>query len=276
MKEYSLEEARAECRKRWCNRELRQDVESYLQESIWPEVKAEPRAVLWRHIARPDAAHFFFRSLATWLDLRPVRYEMLQDRFYLLNEDKKNLARLRLVFPDESKRTVDVVEFKTQHLKMIDEVIMRNGILLTDFYHGLMKRFDHGCEVRDISKWFRMGNAKDNYLKLFTHFIAHGVYIHDLTLDPFGNQKSELKFIEDVVFWAYEKVKSTFGCDPVTVRLYPEMGQTGAEDFYWEGFPKEINDHLVDIVTAQGWPSKIVHPKEIDWAALANIHNYSE
>jgi hypothetical protein len=91
MKEYSLEEARAECRKRWSNRELRLEVESYLKECIWPEVKAEPRAVLWRHISRPDAAHFFFRSLATWFDLRPIRYDMRQDKFYLLNEDKKTL-----------------------------------------------------------------------------------------------------------------------------------------------------------------------------------------
>lgn len=271
MKEYSLEEARAECRKRWGNHDLRLEVESYLKECLWSELQVEPRAVLYRHIATPDNAHFFFRSLARWLDLRPVRYDLLKDKFHLQNEDKKVLGRLRLVFPDGSKRIVDLVDFKTQSSRMLDEVVMKDGSLLMDFHYGLMRRFDPECEVVDVALWgFQMGNAKDNYLKLFAHFIAHGVYVHDLTLDPFGDNQSETKFMEEVVFWAYDQIKAMFGCDPVTVRLYPETGQTAEEDFYWGGFPKDINDHLVGFVTELGWSSKIVQPKGMDWSALAN------
>ena len=271
MKEYALEEARAECRKRWGNRELRREVEAYLKEDLWPEVKAEPRAVLYRHIATPDNGYFFFRSLARWLDLHPIWFDLLNDKFYPRNADKKTFGRLHLVFPDGSKCTVDLVEFKTQHAKMIDKVVMKNGTLLVDFHHGLMRRFDPDCAVVDLSAWcHRMGDIKGTYLKIFAHFVAHGVYVHDLTIDPFGDIKSETRFVEEVAFWAYDQIKTKFGCDPVTLRLYPETGQTAEEDFYWSGFPKEINDYLVGFVTEHNLPSKIVQPKGMDWAALAN------
>jgi hypothetical protein len=91
------------------------------------------------------------------------------------------------------------------------------------------------------------------------------VYVHDLTIDPFGDKKLETKFVEDVAFRAYDQIKAIFGCDPVTVRFYPETGQTAEEDFYWGAFPKETNDYLVGFVTEQGLSSKIVQPKEMNW-----------
>lgn len=271
MKEFALEEARAECRKRWANRGLRLEVEAYLKEDLRPEVQAEPRAVRYAHISSPDNAHSFFRSLAKWLDLRPAHYDLLKDKFHLRNEDKKNLARLHLIFPDGSKRIVDLVVFKTESAKMIDEVVMKNGMSLAAFHLGLMQRFDPEFEIVDLSPWWhRAGNVRDAYLKHFAHFVAHGVYVHDLTIDPFGDIKSETKFVDDVAFWAYDQIKARFGYDPVTIRHFPETGQTAEEDFYWWSFPKEINDYLVGFVTEQNFPSKIVQPKGMDWAALAN------
>lgn len=270
IKEYSLEEARAEVRTRWSNRDLRREVEAYLKDDLLPGFNDEPRAVLWRHIATPDNGHFFFRSVARWLDVRPLRCDG-HDKFVVMNRDKRVLGALHLVFPDRSKRIVDLVDFRSQDGKLINEVVTKSGCLLMDLHYELMQRFDPSCKVADCSTWARrFRDVKEVYLRLLAHFIAHGVYLHDLMIDPFGYKKSETRFVEDVGFWAYDQIKAMFGLDPVTIRLYPETGQTAEEDFYWLGFPREINDYLVGLVSDLGLDSRTVQPKAMDWASRAN------
>jgi hypothetical protein len=270
IKEYPLAEVRVEIRNRWGNLDLKREVEAYLKDDLWPEVALEPRAVQARHIATPDNGHFFFRTVARWLDMRPLRFDHLHDQFTIQNRDKKVLGMLHLIFPDASKRIVDLVSYRSQDRRMLDEVVMKSGTLLMNFHYGLMQQFDPDCELKNCSTWaHRMGSVKEFYLKMISHFVAHGVYFHDLVIDPFGHIESETRFVEDVGYWAFEQIKTRFGVDPLMIGLYPEAGQTAEEDFYWLGFPKEINDYLVGVVSELGLSSRIVQPKAMNWAALA-------
>ena len=244
IKYFSLDEARLEIRKRWNDTQLRNDVEAVLGDRILPGYKDSPKATLWKATISPDNTFDFFIACAAYINIEPVFLEHHFDKFTSLNEEKKNLGRLFLR-ENGNNKIFDICNIRENENNSIDEVILRNGQKLIDFYNTLFALSGHSCIRMDISGWTKVQGVADNYYyDYLLHFICHGVAFEIFLSDD--EDKNEVNFTKEVIIPKIEKIKKTFGLEPIIVKPYPDH-QTKKEDFYWWSYNPFINDHLLNL-----------------------------
>lgn len=239
---YSLDQAREEIKKRQHDKALKEKVNKFLSSRFIPGLGQEPKAALIRSVLSPDSGFDFFYYCSKYIGLEPLIAEYTDDLFVGLSEEKLGLARLRITLEDNSKKLVDIVDFKVYHGKKIPEVKVVDDRSLIDFHHDLFKLTDYKFSPEDISGYFHsFGKPSEYYPYYFANFIVHGVLFENFAIDSETHEKN---FTNNVVVGSLEKIKEMFGVYPIIVRLYPE-DQTSTEDFFWWSYNKNINDKLI-------------------------------
>lgn len=238
----ALESARDIAQERWRNVQLRKSIEDELGADIWPEFQEGPRSLLWRPIISPDNGFQFFLHCAHYLNTRPIAFELLQDMFVAVNDEKRGLARLRVVDPAGTMRSLQLVDFPDSEKKKVSEVRTTTNELLVDFHHGLMNESGYRIPTKDMSEWVKSrGGPEAWYYQYLLHFVAHGVLFEYY---PIEENTRESEFFNRVVEPALTKIKSRFNLTPLIVKLYPDH-QTNEEDAYWWSFPPQINQAIL-------------------------------
>jgi len=245
LRYYSLDSAREIVSKRRSDISLVQAVERFLGGRFMPGFGCKPRAALIRSTLSPDTRFDFFQFCAAYVGLEPLYAEHSNDMFLGLSEDKLGLARLRLTMGDGSRRTADIIDFRTYHGKMIPDVKVLSGERLVEFHHGLFHLCKPEITFECVSSYFSsFGRPCDYYPFYLANFVAHGILFETWESDV---SKREYSFTENVVAKAFMEVEEALGAAPIIVRLYPE-NLTKDENYYWWGYPRPINDYLVDFV----------------------------
>ena len=234
----SLDEARKEISARWQNQELKEKIKAELGDLFMEDFSATPRSISFRQIIGPDNGFMQFYQNSKYLNVEPLIMEYKKDIFVSFNEEKKSLGKLR-INKEGKKGYMNILDFHGNEKKPLDEVVLKNGELLIDFYHNLMKRFGYGDVSKDFSDWFmKVGKAKDYYYPLLLHCVAHGIFFETLEGDEYENT-----FTKEVIIPTIVKIKEKFGLEPIIVKLYP-TDQTPLEDYYWFSYPPFINDYI--------------------------------
>lgn len=251
----SLDEARSELHRRWNEPGLRQRVESALGERVIPTFLHGPRAVRFQQVNSPDNGFMSFFYRAAYVGAEPLTIEYLGDRFTHLNEEKKNLTRLRASVGTE-RFIVKVLDLNPWEGMALQEVVIPGGEKLVDFHHGLFDIALIHANSDDMTQWFHStGKSSEYYFFLFAHCIAHSVWFEtfldeDETEDR-RRRKGECWFTNNVVRPNFERVGQEFGLRPMIVRSYPP-DQTDDEDFFWWSYPPRVNDYIVDYARRHG------------------------
>jgi hypothetical protein len=239
----SLDEARKQLHKRWCNTELKQQIEVELGDRLWPAFSDKPRAVLFRQLISPDNGFTFFYQCAKYINAAPYCPEYQGDIFVSFNVEKKGLGRLRLTLEDGTRACANIMDFYAHEKKKLSEVVLKTGESLVDFHHGLLKMTGYDVEVFDNTQWlYSIGSAAEYYYYYLLHCVAHGVLF-----EKFEGDEHETDFANTIVVPAIERIKKKTGLSPMVVMLYPEH-QDELEGFYWWSYPPHINNHLIDYV----------------------------
>lgn len=248
----SLDEARSEVARRWSDSVLRRRVEAELGENFMPAFRDRPRGVLFRNLISPDNGFTFFFQGAKYVGAEPLVLEYHDDMFTHINDEKKGLGRLRITSDDGMRATTDIMDFHAAEMLRLSDAVLASGERLVDFHHGLFGRSGYQTQCIENSRWFRrLGKAAAYYFPLLCHFVAHGVLFE--TFDT--EEEKEDTFTRGIIAPAIERVKWTFGLEPLVVRLYPPE-QSDEEDFYWWSYPPAINDYLVRYAQKHNLPIK--------------------
>ena len=239
----SIEDAKFELEKRRLDFDLVKKIEAELGDKLIPEFNDEPRAVSFRQLCTPDNGFESFYQSAKKLNLKTLVLEYHKDLFVHFNDEKKGLGRLRLLLEDNSRATVDIINFFENEKKKLDEVVLKDGENLLQFHHKLFTIASYQeVNLFDNSAWFKsFSNASDYYYYLLLHFVCHGVLFETFILDL---EDKEGEFTKSIVLPSIQKIKDKFGVLPVIIQQYPD-NQTEAEDFFWWCYPKAVNDYLV-------------------------------
>lgn len=259
----SMDEAREEIKKRWDNVELKKAVEEELGDLFWPELKNEPRSVLWRFLLSPDNGFTFFWQRAHYINAKPLVLEYLGDTFISLNEEKKGLGRLRVI-KDGKKATVDIVDFANCEKLKIEDLFTKNKKKLTDFHHELVEFSGFRPDFKNITSWcHNLGKPKDYYYPFLLQFLSFGVLFEYYVSNP-GEDQREWQFTESVVLPVIEEIKSKFGYKPLMVKLYP-TNQSEEEDFYWWSYPPHINSYILEYAEKENLEVKFLKNNSVEY-----------
>ena len=240
---FSLDEAREELHKRWADIELKKLIEAELGDRFWPKFTDKPYALLWRALLSPDNGFDFFYQCAKYINLEPIGFEFLSDKFVSINDEKKGLSRIKISH-DGTKET-ELVSLPHNEGKKIKDVVIHDGGKLVDFHHSLFRKAKYSFEIIDMSTWLKSFNGPaDYYYAYLLHFVAHGVLFETFLNE--GDEREDA-FTNTIVMPAIERIKEKTGLAPMVVRLYPEH-QDEFEDFYWWSYPPHLNKYLLDYV----------------------------
>jgi hypothetical protein len=240
----TLEEARAEIWRRWNDADLRKKVNDYYFQGDIPIFFAEnPRAVLARSIATCDIEFLHFFDLAGSIDLKPLVFEDVDDKFATMASDKVGLAKLSFFDRYDKKGDPIITKKKIVDMARYDgdrfcDIQTLWGENLVDFHHRLLDKYaPEKIEVFNDIAWHNhrfpvAKNAKEYYRFLFVYFICYGIQFENYITD-----ESEHEFFDEVVKPAFDEVRNIFGIAPLIVELVPGKE---AEKPYWWCFDKAI------------------------------------
>lgn len=239
-----LEEAKKEIKRRWADKNLEKKVAKFLKGNIPEAFTSEPRAISTIHVATPNWELLQFRDEAKEVGLKPLVFEFLDDLFITTNFDKASLARMVFYHGKDShgnmmttsRHIIDLTG--REEKKKIKEIKTLWGENFVDFHHKIFKTQCRGIEVTDGSKYYqKMGhNAKEYYPYILALYIRNGVLFEN-----YLTNKHEKKFLDQVLFPAFELVKKEFGLKPLIVPISP---QDEADNKYWWCYPEAIKTFI--------------------------------
>lgn len=244
IKYYSLDEAREEIKKRWSNLELKKQIEEELGDDFISSFKDSPKAISWKAVMSPDNSFTFFLSCSTYLNIEPLFFEYLGDKFTSVNEEKKNLGRLFLK-ENGVEKIFDICNIQENENCSVKDVVLRNKENMVSFYNSLFKYSGYNCNKIDITEWaHKLGTSDDYYYKYLLHFVCHGIAF-EMFLDETVDKK-ESNFTNNVIIPKIQKIKEKYGIEPLIIKPYPS-NQDKKEDFYWWSFQPLLNNYLLDV-----------------------------
>jgi hypothetical protein len=246
IKYFSLDEAREEIKKRWADVELKKKIEEKLGDYFFKDLFTEPRAVVCRPIVTPDNGIVFFINCSHYLGLKPFILEYTEDKYVVINEEKRGLTKLR-VWENNKKEYINIVNNSTEEGHLLSDVVtnLTDNTKLIDFHHSLFNSCYPNVDFKDYSAWFKKFKTPDEYYFYYLlNFIAHGVYFEFFYAD---NSKRETDFVWKNVLPNIQKIRDFTGLDPILVKLYPE-DQTEDEDFYWFSYTKKTQEDIINLI----------------------------
>lgn len=230
----SHEEAKAEIQRRWSNVQLRRKLESFLGDDIIHLFKNGPCAVTQQYCITPGHDTERFLQLAKDIELKPLCFEFLQDKFVARNTQKYLLGKLYFSNAVDLKDFSNVpyakiVNFNTEEGKKLHDVKTIWGQLLVDFHHVYMEMTipEFAGRVFDFSDWFYRTRHLSEYYYLYylALFVCHGILIENFEIEG-----EEEDFVTQILLPSFEKVENLFGVKPLICRLVPSEL---LDDLHW-------------------------------------------
>nr|HRZ30544.1 hypothetical protein [Candidatus Paceibacterota bacterium] len=247
-----LEEAREEIKRRWADKDLEKKVTEFLKGKIPEAFLSEPRAVSTTHVATPNWALLEFRNRAQELGLKPLVFEYLEDIFITTNFDKASLARMVFYHGRDdhgdmmttSRQAIDLTG--KEEKKKLKEIKTLWGEDFVGFHHKIFDSYCLGVEIADGSSFYHeMGQySKKYYPYILALYIRNGVLFENYIAN-----KHEQKFLDEVLFPAFELVQKEFGLKPLIVTIAP---QNEADNKYWWCYPEFIKNLIPKKVKTDG------------------------
>ncbi|MEI7890862.1 MAG: hypothetical protein WCI36_02740 [bacterium] len=240
----TLSEAKAEVWRRWNDKELRKKVEEYLGEI--PDVfKAEPRAVLARHVTTPNLELGLFLEMSKMAELKPVNLEYIKDKFRISNFDKRYIAKMPFVKRNEyggekDVRFMDSISFDEFEGVCFDKISTIWGEKFVCFHHRLLNCDEKDIDICDISDWYELkGGFAHSYMKYFMSlFLCNGILFENYLI---GTTDEEKYFTQNVVYKNFKKIENKFGIKPLIVRLIPSNEEL---DLYWWSYSNDLEKNI--------------------------------
>ena len=245
---FSLDDARAELKKRSTDLDLRRAVEQKLGNHFWPEFEKTPRGLVWRNILSPDNSIAFYHSCCKYLNAAPMAFEFLGDMYVSINEEKRGLGQLRVKLENGSKATVNIFDLHRWNKRVLSEISLKDGQRLVNFHHDLLRQSELNIPFRDNTQWaHELGKPSEWYYAYLLHFVAHGVLFETLSMEVDG------PFLENTALPALRRIENEFGVHARPESLFPDVAsQTANEDFYWWSYPPQVNRYLLDHARQHG------------------------
>lgn len=239
-----LKKAKKEIKKRWADKDLEKKVHKFLKGKI-PEVfLTEPRAVSTTHVATPNWALLQFKNEAKEVGLKPLIFEYLEDVFITTNFDKASLARMVFYHGKDdhgdmmttSRHAIDLTG--KHEKKKLKEIKTLWGENLVDFHHKIFGEYCPEIEISDgSSHYHKMGKcAKEYYPYILALYLRNGILFENYLAN-----NREKKFLEEILFPAFELVYKKFGIKPLIVPITP---QNEADNKYWWCYPEFVKTLL--------------------------------
>jgi len=242
----SLEEAKAEIKKRWNDPILKKKVETFLSGNIPEIVKKEPRFLIVHSLTSPDMEFNRFIDMSIKIGIKPLCYEYLDDIFVTTNPNKASLVKMRIFDRFDNKIGEPVFKFKKiidlhsgmpkEENKKIRSIKTIWGENLVDFHHRILQTRFPDIEIFDASEIFgSMGKtAKEYYVKYLSLFIRNGILFEN-----FIEEGREGEFLKNIVTPAFKKVVEYFGVKPLIIEGVPK---NESNDKIWRSYPKYIEE----------------------------------
>lgn len=241
-----LEEAKEEIWKRWKDIKLRKKMEKYVGKKFFKLFfnKKCPLAIIGRNIASPNNELLYFIEKANKLGLRPLCFEYLDDKFVGQNSDKYYLANIYF-FEGKGRNggnkisTFKLIDVCKEDGKIFRDIKTLSGGSFVSFHHDFLDRLKTKCKRFDGSSWLHENGAvaKKYYYKYLALFAYFGILFED-----FVTNKSEKKFLENIVIPHFKKVTKDLGVKPLIVEL---IGSSQSKDLYWRCYSKDIMKKVV-------------------------------
>jgi hypothetical protein len=239
-----LEEAKVEIWRRWNDKELRKKVEEFLGGDVPESMKKKPRACLGRNIISPDIEFFHFLDLVKKIQLEPLGFEYLDDKFVAANSDKYHIGKF-FFYSGKGKNSgnkidvLKIIDFPKAEGKRFGNIKTIWGENFIDFHHRILDYALPGFtkEVFDASAWIRRKKSFERfYSSYLTLHICFGVLFETYLLD-----EDEIEFTEKIAVPTFNKIYKIFGMKPLVVRLIPSGEES---NLYWWCYPASIKKLL--------------------------------
>lgn len=240
-----VEQAIVELEKRWKDKELEKKIKEYLKHDLHHSVVDGFKAVLFRQLVTPNYELRRFMMVPDALDIKPVFWEIHNDKFTLNNDLKYYLAKLGFYEGKGKKggskiKYESIIDFNQSHGKKVKEVETVWGEPLLDFHHQLFSHTypNETANIHDVSEWLHRNEqtAKEYYKDVLVSFLRNAILFENFILTG-----SEGEFIKDVFLPTFFDIWKTFGIKPLIVALEP----TDIEgDVFWLCHPPETVEHV--------------------------------
>lgn len=212
-----------------------------------PEVFDEgPKAVLYVAVITPNFQIRRYVQLAKDLNIEPLIFEQLEDKFTSNNQWKHSLGKMSFFIGKGKKGGtvmdhLNVINFNASNGESIQSVKTLWGESLIDFHHGLFfKTFPQLNErnLFDASEWLlNNGTGPREYYEAFlTLMIKNGIQFENFYL----NEKENF-FTKEIFLPAFINVLNKTGLKPLIVELEPPESEG---DEYWYSHPSETKVHV--------------------------------
>jgi len=241
-----LEDAIKEIKKRSQNRELKKDVELFLDDTLPDIFQHNTYFCFTRHIHSPNYELMSFLSLADKNDFQIKLLEYSKDKFTAKNNLKYYLGKMyfdhgigkRGGKKISSKAIIDLDRSDGKKICTVKTIF---GDSLVDFHHKLLSLIDVDAKdaIFDISDWLesRGSKAESYYISYLSLFMCHAILFENFLIDGGGEEK----LTRNIVLPAIQKMQKKFGCKPLIVRLIPKgIENDPSSSFY----PQKIIDHF--------------------------------
>lgn len=231
-----LTEAGKIIQKRWTDEALKRKISAFVGSSLEEFLPKGPYAILCRNIASPDFEYERFVNLAQEIELPPVVFEGVEDKFSTNSHDKLGLVKMSIFDGYDKNGQIrrhyrSIVDISANDGKAFREIKTLWGENLVDCHHRLLDEH-RGGQVRlfDDLAWYRSTvggstSAKDYYRFFLAFFLCHGVLFENFTMVG-----KESQFTTEVFLPAFQEVVDRFGVKPLIVPIIPE---DEVENPYW-------------------------------------------
>lgn len=244
------EEAGIEAKKRFANKELKEEIEKFLSYDLPEPLKVGPKACLGRNVFTPNREFFLFLHEAQKTGLDIFLGEYTEDVFITESPDKYYLGKLFL-YNKKGKNGGDrlsvarIIDLNNADRKRISEIRTTWGEPLVDFHRRIFHKTvpdNLVSKCYDMSPWFSRhgGSAKNYYVACLSLFVAHGVFFENYLLELDG----EKRFFYEVVIPSIEKVKEYFGYEPIISSIYPSENIFRQLANSWMHYPEFIRKSI--------------------------------
>lgn len=190
------------------------------------------RLVMFRQVATPNIEISRFLIAADGVDVKPVFFEYLEDKFTSNNEWKRYLGKIAF-YDGVGKKGGDkinyhtIIDFNRSNGKKISEVVTSWGDKLADFHRSLFPlNYSHVNDdfFFEGSDWFKKGGGKAcvYYPKFLSLLICHGILFENFLLD----REDEFLFCKEIFLPALLEVRKKFGLKPLIIPLSPTSIET--------------------------------------------------
>jgi hypothetical protein len=205
------------------------------------------KAILYVSVITPNQQIIKYIDMAREMNIEPLIFEQVGDKFTSNNEWKYFLGKLSL-FVRRSRdgapqfEHLNIIDFNTSNGKKISEVKTFWNESLVDFHHRIFfEKFPNltAQNIFEASDWFHQCGTtpREYYVAFMSLLIKHGIQFENFYL----NEKENF-FTREIFLPAFMTVYEQTGLKPLIVALEPEDSEG---DEFWYSHDMIVKDIVV-------------------------------